>query len=217
MKVGSNFHGYIVVLSDTGVGVTGLVDGNFGKAVSLNGEIVDWSMTITEVDSTDDPGLYSYLIVPEEVGECHIHISHATYGDWRASCDSVAYEEDDDLRLTRRAGAVIADGTEQDMVVIDDPVDGFIVMKGLLKLSNMVAGDRLIIREKYRMGIGEDYMTLDQHVVEGVHADFPALDLSPSMPNRYGFKITIQQTSTGAGGYKTFKFELFCQEKPAEE
>ena len=217
MKVGSNFHGYIVVLSDTGVGVTGLVDGNFGKAVSLNGEIVDWSMTITEVDSTDDPGLYSYLIVPEEVGECHIHISHATYGDWRASCDSVAYEEDDDLRLTRRAGAVIADGTEQDMVVIDDPVDGFIVMKGLLKLSNMVAGDRLIIREKYRMGIGEDYMTLDQHVVEGVHADFPALDLSPSMPNRYGFKITIQQTSTGTGGYKTFKFELFCQEKPVEE
>lgn len=156
---------------------------------------------------------YDYAITNESPLETQVVRMKTVIGGATRYINSFTeiYEEAVVLQLTRRAGSVIADGTEQDLVVFDAPTGGYIVMKGLLDLSNMVAGDRIIIREKYRIEDEGGYMLLDKTVVQGAPGEFPVIDLTPSMPNRYGFKYTIQQV---AGDYKTFKFELYCQENP---
>ena len=113
--------------------------------------------------------------------------------------------------LTRYSGTLTADGTEQDVKELI-PAAEAIAFRGLLDLSNMVAGDTVVITEYYTLKLGGAYRKIDSYTFTGLQTAYPVIDLTPRMPNRYGLKITLQQTATGIGGYKAFDRELYTGE-----
>lgn len=113
--------------------------------------------------------------------------------------------------LNRYGGTLTADGTEQ-IVKEFTPSNVMIAYRGLLDLSNMETGDTVVVTEYYKLKSGGIYLKMDSYSFSGAQTAYPVVDITPQMPNRYGSKVTIQQTAQGAGGYKDFDWELFSGE-----
>lgn len=59
--------------------VTGLVDGGFTKKLTKNGTHDTTTVTITEVDSSNQPGKYKATYTPPSNGYWSLRVTHATY------------------------------------------------------------------------------------------------------------------------------------------
>ena len=96
-------------------------------------------------------------------------------------------------------GTITADGTEQTLIEVTTTynVDGFI------DLSQMEAGDKVIIRLYGRIKSGGDYRLYEEAEFSGVQAK--PLVYVHRRPTRYGWKVTLQQTE---GTYKSFDYQF---------
>ncbi len=104
--------------------------------------------------------------------------------------------------LTRSEASILADGTEQELYINDAPADNWILDNIKLDLSVLQAGDSVTIRFYARMVAAGAYKLFDTQSFSDVQA-VPAI-LVTGLANRYGLKITFQQT---AGTYRTFVTE----------
>lgn len=113
--------------------------------------------------------------------------------------------------LTRYSGTLTADGTEQTLKEVT-PSASMIAYRGIIDLSDMEAADTVVVAEYYKVKSGGDYLKLDARSFTGLQTAYPAVDITPRMPNRYGLKITVTQTVSDSGGFKAFDWELFTGE-----
>ncbi|RLC33769.1 MAG: hypothetical protein DRZ76_03915 [Candidatus Nealsonbacteria bacterium] len=108
--------------------------------------------------------------------------------------------------LQETGGTLTADGTEQNVIIDDSPTGLFAPIRLLIDLSNMAAGDTTIIRLYYRIKSGGSYI-LDDEVTYNGPVD-PALIQIGLDSNRFGFKVTLEQTT---GTNRDYDWEYFVQ------
>lgn len=108
-KVSVAVRGVFAVYDASNVAVTGLVDGNFTKRLTLNGANDVTAVTVTEVGN----GRYTYTFTPGSTGHWHVLITHATYGP-RGWSEDFDVTTDGAPSLTEIAEAVLTltDGVE---------------------------------------------------------------------------------------------------------
>lgn len=110
------------------------------------------------------------------------------------------------LRLTETGGSLTADGTEQNVVIINTPLGNFKALKLRVDMSNMTWGDVTTIRWYERLVSGGDLTLKDRMTFEGpqtVVPDSPVKDIEME-PNRFGVWITLRQT---AGTNRVYPWE----------
>jgi len=118
------------------------------------------------------------------------------------------YDLVDEIFNLRRIGDTItADGTEQTVYQNDSPSKLFEPKKAQIDLSNMQAGDVVIVREYYRVKSGGSYLLKDSRTFSNVQT-YKVIDIDLA-PCRFGVKITIEQT---AGTNRSFDWEIFYGE-----
>ena len=98
-------------------------------------------------------------------------------------------------------GTVTANGSEQTIVERTDNVTFW--LEGWIDLSNLNAGDSVVVREYVRIKSGGNYRKYAEKQYLGVQV-LPALRVL-TLPSRYGIKITIHQTS---GTYRSFDYQI---------
>lgn len=113
------------------------------------------------------------------------------------------------LRLNETGGSYTpaALNTEYDMVIIDVPLGSFKPLKVKVDMTNMAWGDTTTIKWYERISSMGNYIEKDEEKFDGPQNIVP---LSPMKnihlePNRFGFKITIEQT---AGTLRAYPWEL---------
>jgi hypothetical protein len=94
--------------------------------------------------------------------------------------------------LQETGGTLLADGTEQNIVINDAPASVFIPSICMIDLTNMAAGDATTIRVYYRIAAGGALILHDTVAYAG--AISPPLINIDLKPNRFGFKVTLEQT-----------------------
>jgi hypothetical protein len=98
-----------------------------------------------------------------------------------------------DLVLTETSGTLLADGTEQNVIINNAPVAEFKPLAIDLDTTNMAAGDNVVIKFYKRIISGGGMVLFDTIIYNGVQA-VPGKTLAIT-PNRYGFAYTLQQTA----------------------
>lgn len=78
-KSGTSYSAVFWVKDSSGIGVTGLVDGDFTKYLSVNGVNSVVTVTVTEVDSANLPGFYKATYTPNATGYWDLLVTNATY------------------------------------------------------------------------------------------------------------------------------------------
>jgi hypothetical protein len=118
-----------------------------------------------------------------------------------------------DLVLTETGGTLTADGTEQNVVIDNAPTAVFKPLHVKINFDNMIATDTVIIRQYERISAGgaldlcdepQTYVGVDGGLAGG--QKHITIDLDP---NRYGFKVTLEQSAHVA--YKDFVYEYFYE------
>jgi len=101
-------------------------------------------------------------------------------------------------------GSITADGTEQTVILDEVTGNPPRFLDGFIDLSNMAAGDTVVIRQYISIVTPPDY----KKYAEETYTDAQTLPLLyiTTKTARYGIKITLQQT---AGTYRTFKYQFF--------
>lgn len=103
----------------------------------------------------------------------------------------------------RTDGTLTADGTEQIIYEVTPTVT--ITPDSItMSLANMVANDRTIIRMYAKMKSGGSYELIDSQVYTDGKT-IPAINIT-GQPNRYGWKVTLEQT---AGVDKDYDWERY--------
>ena len=102
-----------------------------------------------------------------------------------------------ELILQETGGTLTADGTEQTVYINDDPqgVHRPVVVK--IDLDNMAGGDTTNIRVYYRLldGGGLQSQDYNQYVgADGALANGRKLIAVELLPNRFGARVTLEQT-----------------------
>lgn len=102
-------------------------------------------------------------------------------------------------------GTITADGTEQELSTLDPGVPGQVFW--YVNLQNMEANDSVTIREK----VDEDGDGLYEVFNASTYADAqtePIISQSAQLLVASGVpvRITLEQTATGAAGYKDFSY-----------
>ena len=115
--------------------------------------------------------------------------------------------------LTETGGTLLADGTEQNVVINNAPAAVFKALHITLDLENMDANDTIVIKWYERISAGGALNLSDQPITyTGVVGGLPnsqkqiTIDLKP---NRYGFKVTLQQTAHVS--YKNYVWEYIYE------
>ena len=93
---------------------------------------------------------------------------------------------------------ITADGSEQVLLEYAGKIS---TISGYIDLSNMEAGDTVIIRSYVKIKEGGNYVLYYPATFEGKQVE-PALYVLPRVSG-FAFKITLQQT---AGSYKIFDY-----------
>ena len=118
--------------------------------------------------------------------------------------------------LTETGGTLTADGTEQNIIINNAPAAVFKPLCVKINLDNMVATDIIVVKVYERLSAGGSlatdlscepvtYAGIDGGLVTGKKQITINLD-----PNRYGFKVTLQQTAFVV--YKTFVWEYYYED-----
>ena len=97
------------------------------------------------------------------------------------------------LTLTETGGTLTANGAEQDIILVNAPAAVFKPLVVKIDLTEMAAGDNTIIRLYYRTITGGNLILQDSVAYNGAQT----IDLKniPLEANRYGFKVTLEQTA----------------------
>ena len=111
-----------------------------------------------------------------------------------------------ELVLTETGGTLTADGTVQDVIIMDPPMGSFKATKLKVDMSNMTWGDTVELRWYERISDGGTWILKDRMEFSGpqdVIPDSPEKNIELE-PNRFGIWITLEQT---AGTYRAFPWE----------
>lgn len=106
-------------------------------------------------------------------------------------------------------GTFTADGTEQNIIINNAPLGVFKPRFVYLNLDNMAAGDTIEVKEYYRIASAGNLELIDVNTYTGADGGLLGgrklirLTLSD---NRYGMKVTLQQT---AGVNRDYTWEYF--------
>jgi hypothetical protein len=116
--------------------------------------------------------------------------------------------------LTETGGTLTADGTEQNVIIVNAPAAVFKPLKVKINLNNMIATDTIVIRLYERLSAAGALELSDVPVtftgVDGGLLDGQTQITIDLDPNRYGFKVTLEQTAHVA--YKDFVYEYFYED-----
>lgn len=108
------------------------------------------------------------------------------------------------LKMFRVSESLTADGSEQTLYLNGAPSKIISPRKLHIDMTNMAAGDTVVLKEYYRVKSGGNYILKDTRTYTGDQSpDLLDMDLAPT---RYGVKITLQQTS---GTNRVFDWECF--------
>ena len=103
----------------------------------------------------------------------------------------------------RADGTLVADGTEQTIYEVT-PTVTLVPDSITMSVANMVDGDAMIIRMYAKLKSGGSYELIDSQVYSGVK-EIPAINIT-GQPNRYGWKVTLEQTG---GTYRDYDWERY--------
>jgi len=115
--------------------------------------------------------------------------------------------------LTETGGTLTADGTEQNIVIDNAPAVVFKPLCVKVNLNNMIATDTIVIKVYERLSAGGALELSDEPVTYtgadgGLVGGQTQITINLS-PNRYGFKVTLEQTAHVT--YKDFIYEYFYE------
>jgi len=101
-------------------------------------------------------------------------------------------------------GTLVADGSEQNLIL--DEVEGNPQrhLEGYLDLSSLQDGDVVIIRQYMKISPTGNYVKYAEETYSGAQS-LPLLHII-TKPARYGLKLTLQQTQ---GTYRSFTYQFF--------
>lgn len=115
------------------------------------------------------------------------------------------------LTLSATGGTVTADGTEQTLVLVSEPLGIFNPVALVVDLDAMQGGDTIVVKVYHRLSDGGG-LQLFQYAtwtgVDGVLANGCKVDKLELYPNRHGYQITLQQT---AGVNRSYPWEFFVR------
>ena len=111
---------------------------------------------------------------------------------------------DSSLDLTSDRGTLLADGTEQVVFEFVAPTTEWVPDNINIDLSNMAAGDTVTVKTYIKFKSGGSYVEMDAEVYSNAQT-IPGI-VATGFPNRYGYKITLQQS---APTYRNFDWERF--------
>lgn len=173
---------------------------NYGTRTltAISTDIIDLSNLDVPVSTRTSSGVWTN----EKAGFIDAAVSS------RATSDEIAEITE---TLTRYSGTLTASAAEQAIKEIT-PSTQLVIYRGTVDLTNMVSGDTIVITEYYKVKTSGDYLKHDSRSFSGSQSTYPAMDLTPRMPNLYGFKLTLTQTASGVGGFKDFDWEIFLYE-----
>ena len=127
------------------------------------------------------------------------------------TADQIKAKIDAMLVLSSTGGTITADGTEQTLVIFNEPLGTFAPRVLFIDLDNMVFGDTIIIRIYYRLSDGGTLKLWDSQTFTGIDGGLvnlaKILDVNLH-PNRHGFQVTLQQT---AGANRAYIWEFICE------
>jgi len=101
-------------------------------------------------------------------------------------------------------GTIVADGTEQNVVLDEVTGNPSRLLEGYIDFNAMVAGDTVVIRQYVSVVTPVAYRQYATETYSGAQA-MPMLFVV-SKSGRYGIRVTLQQT---AGTYKSFPYQFF--------
>ena len=126
--------------------------------------------------------------------------------------DTVAIQEvtDSEAILTEVADTITTDGTEQTIYTEENPAGIFEPRCFKIDMTNQTATETVDIRVYYRIAPGGNMIL--QSLTTFAGAQDPDLKLISLEPNRYGIRITIQNTAVGV--HRAYDWEVFYEEAP---
>lgn len=110
------------------------------------------------------------------------------------------------LRLQETYDSLTADGTEQTIYQNNAPLGVFDPRKIKVDMNNMAVGDIVVLRWYERISSGGGLIQKDEMTFNGVQ-DPPLINIELE-PNRYGFRVSLQQT---AGTNRVFPWEYLYE------
>lgn len=105
----------------------------------------------------------------------------------------------------RSDGTLVADGTEQTIYEVT-PTVTLVPDSITMSMSNMASGDSTIIRMYAKLKSGGAYELIDSKTYRNAK-DIPAINIT-GQPNRYGWKVTLQQTEGTNRSYDWERYTL---------
>ena len=126
--------------------------------------------------------------------------------------DTVAIREvtDSEAILTEVAGQITTDGNEQTVYTEETPAGIFEPRTFKIDMTNQTAGETVDIKVYYRIAVGGGMILQSNTTFAG--AQDPDLINVSLEPNRYGIRITIQNTAVGV--HRAYDWEVFYEEAP---
>jgi len=115
-----------------------------------------------------------------------------------------------ELTWSETGEVLTADGTEQNTYVMSNPLGINVPRVVFIDLDEMVAGDSVTIRVHYRLAQGGGYLLQDwqQYVgQDGGLANSKTLIAVDLYPNRFGLRVTLEQTA--GAGFRDFLWKWF--------
>lgn len=107
------------------------------------------------------------------------------------------------LVTSETGGTLTADGTEQNLYINNAPSNVYEPLVVQLDCTNMAAGDTVVLRTYYRIKDGGNWIKKDQLALSDDQD--PDLKNIALEPNRYGVKVTLEQT---AGVNREYDWEV---------
>jgi len=110
---------------------------------------------------------------------------------------------------SKQSGTITADGTEQTLYERSEVERNFMFMGGYINIENMESGDTIVVRKYKKLEPNGDWIQfLGDMTYSGAPDPKDKYIQFMVEPGWYGIKITLQQTATGAGGYKEFEYRF---------
>ncbi len=134
-----------------------------------------------------------------------------------ALCDTILEDTeaireitDSEAILTEATGTITTDGNEQTVYTEENPAGIFRPICFKIDMTNQTAAETVVIKAYYRIAVGGNMILQSNTIFAGAQdPDLINVDLEP---NRYGIRITIQNTAVGT--HRVYDWEAFYEEAP---
>lgn len=117
-----------------------------------------------------------------------------------------------ELTLQETGGTLTASGAEQTLYINNNPLGCFRPHTLLVDLDNMQAGDSTVLKVYYRLAAGTGLQLTSYIICTGQDGGLShgiKVICSDLCPNRFGIRITLEQT---AGTNRDYTWEIFTEE-----